>query len=348
MEEENIELVKISAQASAQADHNDGDDLPRSSMIGGNPFSSILHFTRQLLRGVSQAEDGGSLDAQLKKVASPIKCTAEGRGEKNAAKRKQRRSTYAHGSSTRALGTGGNGRTELGNGDGIEADDSAHNQLRNDARPLERKRGSSWSGSTEQMQQQRPTPKRGSVLGHCATKNADLEAGGVLLRLEDLELMKQLGEGSFGEVFKARLAGVDGLVAAKRAKLQVQKMNLAIIAEVLHECELMYELGKHPHVLPFIGAAVDANGPALYIVSKLMERGSVVDQLYLRKADLLADTADSSGVARGDSRVTCQRWGLSPLRLAPTFTGRKCARRRGGAERVLVQGSEAPALQTNV
>jgi serine/threonine protein kinase len=305
MEEENIELVKISVEASKRREStnraNASDDMPRSSMIGGNPFSSILHFTRQLLRGVNQVDGDSSLDAQLEKVSS----SADG-GDRQ----KARSATTASEASALDIGNNEPEVGGIGDGRGARVCRQGARQPGQDqvqSGPQEpghvRKRGSSWGGSTKKLQTQMPTPKRGSMLGHCAIKNTDgLEAGGVLLRLEDLELMQQLGEGSFGEVFKARLAGVDGLVAAKRAKLQVQKMNLSVIEEVLHECELMYELGKHPHVLPFVGAAVDADGPALYIVSKLMERGSVVDQLYLRKADLLADTADSSGVARGDSR----------------------------------------------
>jgi hypothetical protein len=304
MEEENVELVKISVEASAMSttsSYRKGEDrdMPRSSMMGGgNPFSSILHFTRQLLRGVNQEEGTRSLDVQLENIATPKSSDAK----PNAlSTQKQRRSTYAFGSSSRGLDV--RGGDNQGQGDGRGGVGRAGVDDNGNQNNLERKRGSSWGGTTKQMQQQMPTPKRGSVLGQCATKTG-VEAGGVLLRLEDLELMQQLGEGSFGEVFKARLAGVDGLVAAKRAKLHVKKMNLAIIEEVLHECELMYELGKHPHVLPFIGAAVDADGPALYIVSRLMERGSIVDQLYLRKADSIADGigADSSGVAGGDSR----------------------------------------------
>ena len=89
-------------------------------------------------------------------------------------------------------------------------------------------------------------------------------AAGVLLRLEDLELLKPLGEGSFGEVFKARLTrrtvvsrrGSTGVgsstttmttktvvVAAKRAKFHAKRVmelqdEISKVADLRNEQEI--------------------------------------------------------------------------------------------------------------
>jgi serine/threonine protein kinase len=88
----------------------------------------------------------------------------------------------------------------------------------------------------------------------------------------EIELGEKLGSGSFGEVYKGKLRGVD--VAVK--KLSLKQIDERKINQFKKEVAIMSKL-RHPNVLLFMGACCEPNN--LMIVTELMPRGSVYDLL---------------------------------------------------------------------
>lgn len=89
--------------------------------------------------------------------------------------------------------------------------------------------------------------------------DADLTAGSERLgddlpsatpRFEEYEVLDQVGEGSFGVVYRCRARGGRRLVAIK-----VPKRSTAAIAVFESELELLERLPEHPHVVRVVGAA---------------------------------------------------------------------------------------------
>jgi serine/threonine-protein kinase CTR1 len=89
----------------------------------------------------------------------------------------------------------------------------------------------------------------------------------------EVQMIKEIGRGSFGAVYTAKLRGSD--VAVK--KLYSTTSDAGILADFSAEVSIMTKL-RHPHVLLFMGASSEPG--ALFIVFEYMPRGSVYDLLH--------------------------------------------------------------------
>eukprot|EP01103_Thecamoeba_quadrilineata_P004231 TRINITY_DN1393_c1_g2_i1.p1 TRINITY_DN1393_c1_g2~~TRINITY_DN1393_c1_g2_i1.p1 ORF type:complete len:607 (+),score=112.59 TRINITY_DN1393_c1_g2_i1:151-1821(+) len=115
-----------------------------------------------------------------------------------------------------------------------------------------------------------------------------------LIPYANLLLEKKIGQGSFGEVWRAKWRG--NAVAVKR--FFRQQGHDAILLELRKESAIMSEL-RHPNILLFLGACMEI--PNLCIVTEYMENGCIGKYLrdktksisYLQRLDF------ASQVARG-------------------------------------------------
>lgn len=98
---------------------------------------------------------------------------------------------------------------------------------------------------------------------------------------KDFTLDKQIGTGSFSEVYKGRWNGAP--VAIKRFLYVDVDAQKEILDDFLKETALMSSL-HHPNIVKFYGAA--KNHPYLYIISEYCERGSLNTILSNKSAPL--------------------------------------------------------------
>ncbi|CAB3399373.1 unnamed protein product [Caenorhabditis bovis] len=97
------------------------------------------------------------------------------------------------------------------------------------------------------------------------------------IKRERLKLIHMLGEGAFGEVWKAQLAGEKGEeipVAVKRLKMSAHEKELI---DLVSEMETFKIIGKHENLLRLIGCCT-GSGP-LYVVLELCRHGNLRDFL---------------------------------------------------------------------
>jgi len=94
-----------------------------------------------------------------------------------------------------------------------------------------------------------------------------------------LQLLKQIGYGSFGEVYVGLWQGTK--VAIKRA-LHV-KEEPEVIEEFMSEASLMSTL-RHPNIVQFLGATIKP--PHLYLVLELCKKGNVKHLLQNKKIEI--------------------------------------------------------------
>lgn len=108
-----------------------------------------------------------------------------------------------------------------------------------------------------------------------AAAAAAADDGAVSWRIDphEVQMIKEIGRGSFGAVYTAKLRGSD--VAVK--KLYSTTSDAGILADFSAEVSIMTKL-RHPHVLLFMGASSQPG--ALFIVFEYMPRGSVYDVLH--------------------------------------------------------------------
>ncbi|XP_026480946.1 tyrosine-protein kinase SRK2-like [Ctenocephalides felis] len=104
--------------------------------------------------------------------------------------------------------------------------------------------------------------------------------------LEDITINKKLGQGSFGVVY----AGI----WRKKINIAVKAMvesSISSLQDFHNEAKIMKKL-EHPHILPLFGVSKSPNDGKIFIVTELMERGSLLSVLNdrsnkLDKYDLL-------------------------------------------------------------
>ncbi|KDO34701.1 serine/threonine protein kinase [Saprolegnia parasitica CBS 223.65] len=90
--------------------------------------------------------------------------------------------------------------------------------------------------------------------------------------LSSLTLLEPIGAGSFGTAYRARYKNAEVVVK----KLKTDVLSSVSRHEFLHEVRALSMLGKHPHVVEFLGACDDE----LALVMEYVPNGSVETLLY--------------------------------------------------------------------
>jgi len=97
--------------------------------------------------------------------------------------------------------------------------------------------------------------------------------------MEDIVLKGAIGNGSYGEVYRALVNG--NIVAVK--KLHVRNLKAEQVDAFCKEASLMCQL-KHPNIVGFIGAVTEPSN--LCILTQYCSRGSLADLLLEHKIDM--------------------------------------------------------------
>lgn len=92
---------------------------------------------------------------------------------------------------------------------------------------------------------------------------------------EDLSYSKMIGEGTFGRVFEGKWGHIP--VAIKALRHPLDELDPQTVDDFHSEVKFMRSI-RHPHILTFFGAGVDAGGRA-YLVTELMPKGSLRELL---------------------------------------------------------------------
>ncbi|CAP24678.1 Protein CBG03859 [Caenorhabditis briggsae] len=126
---------------------------------------------------------------------------------------------------------------------------------------------------------------------------------------ENIEILRKLGEGAFGEVsmgkLKFRKGGKSVNVAIKQAKLS--NLTKDQIKEFMGEARVMRQFG-HPHVVRFYGVA--ATTEPLYMVMELATNGAL--DSYLKKNPDLT-------IEKKNEMILQAAWGLEYLHSKPVM-----------------------------
>jgi hypothetical protein len=126
-----------------------------------------------------------------------------------------------------------------------------------------------------QMMMQREEPAA------AAAKRVEIvvPAGGPfqVLNFGELQIVREIGSGSFGTVFSARWRGSDVVVKKLRAELA----TAAVVGDFLAEAQLCERVCRHPNVVRFIGATTKL--PDLCLVFEYLPNGSLENVLFRQK-----------------------------------------------------------------
>lgn len=98
---------------------------------------------------------------------------------------------------------------------------------------------------------------------------------------DDVRLERVLGEGNFGRVWKATAYGLDGSKRATPVAVKTLKEYASSEEkrDLVREMGLMRQLGKHPHVVQFLGCC--SKDEPLLLIMELVQRGKL--QSFLRE-----------------------------------------------------------------
>ncbi|KAI9986592.1 hypothetical protein PInf_025623 [Phytophthora infestans] len=92
-----------------------------------------------------------------------------------------------------------------------------------------------------------------------------------------LEMKELVGQGYFGDAYRASLDGQDVVVKTIRAS-EFGETTSQIVREFQHEAAMLNMFGHHPCIVPFVGASTDTKFP-LALVTKYLPYGSLEDNL---------------------------------------------------------------------
>jgi hypothetical protein len=98
-------------------------------------------------------------------------------------------------------------------------------------------------------------------------------------KMEDIQMKGAIGNGSYGEVYRALVSG--SIVAVK--KLHVRNLKAEQVDAFCKEASLMCQL-KHTNIVGFIGAVTEPSN--LCIITQYCARGSLADLLLEHKIDM--------------------------------------------------------------
>lgn len=92
-----------------------------------------------------------------------------------------------------------------------------------------------------------------------------------------LEMKELVGQGYFGDAYRATLDGNDVVVKTIRAS-EFGETTSQIVREFQHEAAMLNMFGHHPCIVPFVGASTDTKFP-LALITKYLPYGSMEDNL---------------------------------------------------------------------
>ncbi len=93
-------------------------------------------------------------------------------------------------------------------------------------------------------------------------------------------MVKILGEGAFGQVWKADMRVDDHSTIGCAVKMLKQSARDPELADLISEMEVMKLIGHHPNIINLIGCATQGEGP-LWVIVELCSNGNLRD--FLRK-----------------------------------------------------------------
>ena len=105
-----------------------------------------------------------------------------------------------------------------------------------------------------------------------------------LIKSSDIQLVKKIGTGAFGNVFYGKLRGTTEIAikVANPLSLSSGKNDPQIIEEFSRELSIWSSL-KHPNIVLFIGACIDPANSSIMIVSEFMQNGTLNDAFRNKK-----------------------------------------------------------------
>jgi len=136
-----------------------------------------------------------------------------------------------------------------------------------------------FSSIMEQQQFKESDHSAADYLGKRGMHLAQADIAQFQYKMDDITLKGAIGNGSYGEVYRAQLHGK--IVAVK--KLHVRNLKAEQVDAFCKEASLMCQL-KHPNIVGFIGAVTEPSN--LAIITQFCERGSLADLLLDPKKDM--------------------------------------------------------------
>ncbi|KAE9346667.1 hypothetical protein PR003_g7307 [Phytophthora rubi] len=101
-----------------------------------------------------------------------------------------------------------------------------------------------------------------------------------------LEMKELVGQGYFGDAYRATLDGQDVVVKTIRAS-EFGETTSQIVREFQHEAAMLNMFGHHPCIVPFVGASTDTKFP-LALVTQYLPYGSLEDNLRVPNSSPLS------------------------------------------------------------
>ena len=115
------------------------------------------------------------------------------------------------------------------------------------------------------------------------------------LDLSQFEIIKKVGEGSFGEVFQVKEKKSDQILAAKVSLIPLSEASEDIIQNLSREVNIIVKL-NNPSIVKFIGySPIDfQKDPNPVIITEFLSNGSLEDILNLERGGLCKDNWDDT------------------------------------------------------
>lgn len=96
-----------------------------------------------------------------------------------------------------------------------------------------------------------------------------------LVNFKELDIKQKVGQGGYGEVFRASWLGQE--VAVKEYGTNYKRLHRRKVADFIKEVEVISNL-RHPNIVLYMGVCI--NPPKLYMITEFLEGGSLFDLLH--------------------------------------------------------------------